>query len=133
MALESLLTQEIEATECCATDNSATDGCCAPGPVLGMAVESAETLAQLFKAISSPVRVRMLDILSRHAGEACVCDIENQFDLSQPTISHHLGVLRKAGLVASEQRGLWAFYFVRPAALEQLRGWLAGLATDTPG
>lgn len=130
MALESLLTQEIEAAECCTTTDSGIDSCCAPGPVLGMAVESAETLAQLFKAISSPVRVRMLDILSRHAGEICVCDIESQFDLSQPTISHHLGVLRKAGLVESEQRGLWAFYFVRPTALEQLRGWLAGLAAD---
>jgi len=95
-----------------------------------MAVESAELLARLFKAISSPVRVQMLDILSRHAGEVCVCDIENQFDLSQSTISHHLGVLRKAGLVASEQRGLWAFYYVRPAALEQVRGWLAGLTAD---
>ncbi|MBI3958927.1 MAG: helix-turn-helix transcriptional regulator [Chloroflexi bacterium] len=95
-----------------------------------MAVESAENLAQLFKAISSPVRVQMLDILSRHAGEVCVCDIESQFALSQPTISHHLGVLRKAGLVQSEQRGLWAFYYVRPAALEQVRGWLAGLAAE---
>ncbi len=130
MALESLLTQEIEAGECCTTADSGTGGCCAPGPVIGMAVESAETLAHLFKAISSPVRVQMLDILSRYAGEVCVCDIENQFDLSQPTISHHLGVLRKAGLIESEQRGLWAFYFVRPAALEQLRGWLAGIATD---
>lgn len=93
-----------------------------------MAVETAENLAQLFKAISSPVRVQILDILSRHAGEVCVCDIESQFTLSQPTISHHLGVLRKAGLVQSEQRGLWAFYFVRPAALEQVQGWSGGLA-----
>ena len=133
MTVNSVLEKEIEAVECCATDGSATGGCCTPSPVLGMAVESAETLAQLFKAISSPVRVQMLDILSRHAGEVCVCDIENQFDLSQPTISHHLRVLRKAGLVASEQRGLWAFYFVRPAALEQVQGWLSGLATDERG
>ena len=70
MALESLLTKEIEAGECCTTADSGIDSCCAPGPVLGMAVESAETLAQLFKAISSPVRVQMLDILSRHAGRS---------------------------------------------------------------
>ena len=125
MTADSVLIESIQTGECCETT-----GCCAPGPVLGMAVESAENLAQLFKAISSPVRVQMLDILSRHAGEVCVCDIEGQFALSQPTISHHLGVLRKAGLVQSEQRGLWAFYFVRPAALEQVRGWLAGLATE---
>lgn len=125
MALERLLTEEITADACCTTD-----GCCQSTPVLGMAAESAEKLAGLFKAISSPVRVQMLDILSRHGGDVCVCDIESQFELSQPTISHHLGVLRKAGLVESEQRGLWAFYFVRPAALAQLRGWLDGLATD---
>lgn len=116
------LLEQIETGTCCETTS-----CCAPGPVIGMAVERAEQLAQLFKAISSPVRVQMLDILSRHGGEVCVCDIEEQFELSQPTISHHLGVLRKAGLVESEQRGLWAFYFVRPGSVEQLRGWLGGL------
>jgi len=120
--LTEIVTETIQTDDCCVSEC-----CCAPGPVLGMAVETAENLAHLFKAISSPVRVQMLDILSRHAGEVCVCDIENQFDLSQPTISHHLGVLRKAGLVQSEQRGLWAFYFVRPAALAQVQGWLAGL------
>lgn len=125
MALENHLAVTTQTEDCCEAR-----ACCTPDPVLGMAVESAETLARIFKAISSPVRVQMLDILSRHAGQVCVCDIESQFDLSQPTISHHLGVLRKAGLVESEQRGLWAFYFVRPAALEQLRGWLAGLAAD---
>jgi len=128
VALNPVLVNEIEAAECCTTDS-----CCVPGPVLGMAAESAENLAHLFKAISSPVRVQMLDILSRHAGVVCVCDIESQFDLSQPTISHHLGVLRKAGLVASEQRGLWAFYYVRHATLEQVQDWLAGLAVDTRG
>ncbi len=126
MAVASVPTETIQADECCETTT-----CCAPGPVLGMAVENAENLARLFKAVSSPVRVQMLDILSRYAGEVCVCDIESQFGLSQPTISHHLGVLRKAGLVESEQRGLWAFYFVRPAALEQMRGWLAGLSADS--
>lgn len=128
MAVDSVLTETTQTDECCAAN-----GCCAPGPVLGMAVESAENLAQLFKAISSPVRVQMLDILSRHGGEVCVCDIERQFELSQPTISHHLGVLRKAGLVQSEQRGLWAFYFLRPGALAQVQGWLAGLAADGRG
>lgn len=123
MASNIVSNEVIEADECCETVS-----CCAPFPLTGMAVETAENLAQLFKAISSPVRVQILDILSRHAGEVCVCDIESQFTLSQPTISHHLGVLRKAGLVQSEQRGLWAFYFVRPAALEQVQGWLEGLA-----
>lgn len=120
---------EIMATDACCE----TTGCCAPGPVHGMPVETAENLTQLFKAMSSPIRVQILDILSRHAGEICVCDIESQFELSQPTISHHLGVLRKAGLVQSEQRGLWAFYFVRPAALQQVQGWLASLYPNETG
>lgn len=121
--------EPVAADTCCPPVN-AMPGCCAPGSVSAMAVETAENLARLFKAVSSPVRVQMLDILSRHGGEVCVCDIENQFDLSQPTISHHLGVLRKAGLVESEQRGLWAFYYVRPGAVEQVRGWLGGLIEE---
>ena len=87
------------------------------------------TLAEMLAVEEvGPVRVQMLYILSRYAGEVCVCDIESQFKLSQPTISHHLGVLRKAGLLESEQRGLWVFYYVRPAALEQLRGWLEAIS-----
>ena len=128
MTTANSLLEQIETDGCC---ESAV--CCAPGPVTAMAVESAENLARLFKAVSSPVRVQMLDILSRHAGQVCVCDIESQFDLSQPTISHHLGVLRKAGLVESEQRGLWAFYFVRPEALAYLQTWLGALAAVTRG
>ena len=125
MNVKKPLLEKIETGDCCETAV-----CCAPGPVVAMAVETAEHLARLFKAISSPVRVQLLDILSRHGGEVCVCDIEGQFDLSQPTISHHLGVLRRAGLVESEQRGLWAFYYVRPGAVELVRSWLGGLIEE---
>ena len=101
--------------------------CCELPPALRLAPDDAEELAAMFKALGHPVRLQIVDLLSRYAGQACVCDIESQFDLSQPTISHHLKILREAGLVAAEHRGLWVFYFLRPAAMDKLRGLLQGL------
>ena len=78
-------------------------------------------LAQMFKALGDPVRLRLLSLIASHSGgEACVCDISATFDLSQPTISHHLKTLRSAGLLDSERRGSWVYYRVIPAALQQL-------------
>ncbi|MBP7962302.1 MAG: helix-turn-helix transcriptional regulator [Caldilineaceae bacterium] len=107
---------------------SSTGGCCAPGLVIGMGDGTAENWANTFKALGHPVRVKMLDILSRLGGQVCVCDLEAQFDLSQPTISHHLKVLRQAGLVVAEQRGQWLFYRVQGEIVQKLTGFLAGLA-----
>jgi len=109
------------------TSGSSTGGCCAPGPVIRMGDGTAESWASTFKALGHPVRVQMLDILSRHGGQVCVCDLESQFDLSQPTISHHLKVLRQAGLVMAEQRGQWLFYRVQGEIMEKLTHFLAGL------
>ncbi len=95
--------------------------CCDLPASLRFAPEEAERLAGMFKAIGHPVRLQIVDLLSRYGGHVCVCDIEGQFSLTQPTISHHLKILREAGLVGYEQRGLWAYYFVRASALEQLR------------
>ena len=95
--------------------------CCEPAAALRFNVEQAERLAALFKAICHPVRLQIVDLLSRYSGQVCVCDIEGQFNLTQPTISHHLKVLREAGLVGAEQRGLWAYYFVRKGAVEEMR------------
>jgi ArsR family transcriptional regulator len=78
-------------------------------------------LAQMFKALGDPVRLRLLSLIASHSGgEACVCDISGTFDLSQPTISHHLKTLRSAGLLDNERRGSWVYYRVIPAALQQL-------------
>ena len=78
-------------------------------------------LARMFKALGDPVRLRLLSLVASHeGGEACVCDISDTFDLSQPTISHHLKVLRQAGLLDCERRGTWVYYWVIPAALQQL-------------
>ena len=75
----------------------------------------------MFKALGDPVRLRLLSMVASHAGgEACVCDLTPAFDLSAPTISHHLKVLREAGLLECERRGTWVFYRIVPAALAQL-------------
>lgn len=93
-------------------------GCCGlVDPAMG--IEEAEVVALRFKALADPHRVRMLNLLIRN-GELCVCDLQANFDLSQPTMSHHLGLLRKAGLVESNPRGRWAFYRVRPEAIAEL-------------
>lgn len=78
-------------------------------------------LAQMFKALGDPVRLRLLSLIASNAGgEACVCDISATFDLSQPTISHHLKVLRSAGILDCERRGSWVYYRAVPEALHQL-------------
>ncbi|MBF6178194.1 ArsR/SmtB family transcription factor [Nocardia otitidiscaviarum] len=88
---------------------------------------AATELAAVFKALSDPVRLRLLSVVASHTGqEACVCDLSEGFDVSQPTISHHLKVLRAAGLLSSERRGSWVYYRVEPAALHQLSQLLGG-------
>lgn len=81
----------------------------------------AATLATMFKALSDPVRLRLLSLIASHpGGEACVCEISATFDVSQPTISHHLKLLRSAGLIDCERRGTWVYYWVNPSALQEL-------------
>jgi ArsR family transcriptional regulator len=86
----------------------------------GMGDDEAMAVAERFKALADPTRVRMLNLLLRH-GELCVCDMQANFDLSQPTISHHLALLRKPGLIECETRGRWAFYRAVPEAIDELR------------
>jgi ArsR family transcriptional regulator, arsenate/arsenite/antimonite-responsive transcriptional repressor len=92
--------------------------CCGPDtPTLEPA--DAHELAALFKALADPTRVAIVNRLA--SAECCVCDLTDAFDLSQPTVSHHLRILREAGLVESERRGTWAYYRLVPEAIEQLR------------
>ncbi|HTZ93770.1 MAG TPA: metalloregulator ArsR/SmtB family transcription factor [Streptosporangiaceae bacterium] len=87
---------------------------------------SAAGLAQVFKALGDPVRLRLVSLIgARQGGEVCVCDLTSAFDLSQPTISHHLKVLREAGLIESERRGTWVYYRLVPAALDRIAGLLS--------
>lgn len=89
----------------------------------------------MFKALGDPVRLRLVSLIASHVGgEACVCDISSTVNLTQPTISHHLKVLRSAGLIDSQRRGTWVYYRVIPEALQQLSGVLnieAGVATPS--
>ena len=93
--------------------------CCAPGAPVLPAV-AATALADQFKALADPTRIAIVNRLAG-VGEVCVCDLVDAFALGQPTISHHLKVLREAGLVTSEKRGTWAWYRVVPERLAQLR------------
>ena len=97
---------------------TASVGCCAPLAREPLTGDQAVELARVFKAMGDPVRLRLLSLIASHeGGEACVCDLTDVFDLTGPTISHHLKVLREAGLITGERRGTWVFYRVRPDAL----------------
>ncbi|MGZ4352704.1 MAG: ArsR/SmtB family transcription factor [Gaiellaceae bacterium] len=95
------------------------DRCCSTAAVEVITAETADALARRFKALGDPTRVAILNRLAT-AGEVCVCDLNAAFDLSQPTISHHLKLLREAGLVESERRGTWAYYRLVPEAIAEL-------------
>ena len=116
---------------------SALAACCSP--VTGGIVDagSAETLARMFKALSDPTRVRLLSMIATAPPEgACACDMTEPIGLSQPTISHHLKVLRNAGILDCERRGTWVYYRVVPSALHQLSAVLVDsepLAVDQVG
>ena len=100
--------------------------CCPPLSVQPLSQAQAEQVAPLLKALADPVRLRLMSLVASHpGGEACVCDLNEAFDLSQPTISHHLKVLHEAGLLAREKRGVWVYYRVRTEALASL-GTLIG-------
>jgi ArsR family transcriptional regulator len=103
----------------------AGEPCCEPIVYPAIEPEAAGRIARVAKALGDPVRVQLVDVLRKHAGKVCVCELVPLFDLAQPTVSHHLKVLRDAGLVDSERRGLWAYYYVNPEALEELSGWLS--------
>jgi ArsR family transcriptional regulator len=100
-----------EGQECCST----------PVTREPLSDHRAAELSRVFKAIADPVRLRLLSLIASHAdGEACVCDLTAAFDLTGPTISHHLKVLREAGLIDGERRGTWVYYRVVPSALRAL-------------
>ncbi len=99
--------------------------CCEPVVYPDTDRAEAERMAQVAKALGDPIRLQLVDVLRKHAGKVCVCELVPLFDLSQPTVSHHLKVLRDAGVVGSERRGLWAYYYVVPDALGELSAWLS--------
>ena len=99
--------------------------CCEPVVYPDIEREHAERMGQVAKALGDPIRLQLVDVLRKNAGKVCVCELVPLFDLSQPTVSHHLKKLREAGIVGSERQGLWAYYYVKPEALEELSAWLS--------
>ncbi|MBV8218608.1 MAG: helix-turn-helix transcriptional regulator [Solirubrobacterales bacterium] len=104
---------------------SAGERCCEPVVYPDVERDHARRMAAIAKALGDPVRIQLVDVLRKHAGKVCVCELVPLFELSQPTVSHHLKVLREAGIVGSERQGLWAYYYVTPDALEELSAWLS--------
>ncbi len=103
----------------------AGERCCEPVAYPEVERREAQRMATVAKALGDPVRLQLVDVLRKHAGKVCVCELVPLFDLAQPTLSHHLKRLRDAGVVDSERQGLWAYYYVRPEALEELSAWLS--------
>jgi ArsR family transcriptional regulator, arsenate/arsenite/antimonite-responsive transcriptional repressor len=107
-----------------------TAACCPPLSDEPLSQAQAEQVAPLLKALADPVRLRLMSLVASHpGGEACVCDLNEAFELSQPTISHHLKVLHEAGLLDREKRGVWVYYRARTQALASL-GTLIGTSAS---
>jgi ArsR family transcriptional regulator len=106
-----------------------TIACCSPLTKEPLGVAEAERIVLLLKALADPVRLRLLSLVASYAdGEACVCDLNEAFDLSQPTISHHLKVLHEVGLLDRSKRGVWVYYRIRSEALADLGALIGGVS-----
>ena len=106
-----------------------TVACCSPLLREPLSADQAERLAPLLKALADPVRLRLVSMVAAsEGGEACVCDLNDAFDLSQPTISHHLKVLHEVGLLDRSKRGVWVYYAVRRDVLADVAALIGGSA-----
>ncbi|MEV6637889.1 metalloregulator ArsR/SmtB family transcription factor [Actinoplanes sp. NPDC051470] len=106
-------------------DLGAEAPCCPPIAQNRIPAQTAATLAPAFKALGDPIRLQLLSMIaSAEGGEACVCDLAPAFEISGPTVSHHLKVLREAGLVDAERRASWVYYRARPGLMRQLAALL---------
>jgi ArsR family transcriptional regulator len=100
--------------------------CCAEVLPARLSTEAAQQFSNDLQILAHPIRMQILDILGRSAGRVCVCDLEAALPVKQPTVSHHLRLLREAGLIDCERQGLWAYYFVQREALAALRSRITG-------
>lgn len=102
------------------------EACAVPLAGEPLSEAAAAGLAQVFKALGDPVRLRLVSLIGAHqGGQVCVCELGTAFSLTQPTISHHLKVLREAGIIDSERRGTWVYYWLVPATLARISALLA--------
>jgi len=95
--------------------------CCPPLACEPLSPSGADELAPLFKAVADPMRLRLLSLIACHdGGESCVCDLTAAFDVTAPTISYHLKILREAGLISAERRGTWVYYRINPQVMARM-------------
>jgi ArsR family transcriptional regulator, arsenate/arsenite/antimonite-responsive transcriptional repressor len=102
-------------------DRKLGERCCEPGLKPALSGRAATELAGDFELLAHPVRLQLLDVLARNEGKVCVCDLESAVPVKQPTVSHHLRLLREAGLIDSEKVGQWVYYHVRRDMLRRLQ------------
>ena len=108
--------------------------CCAPLACEPLPEAGAQELAVLFKAVADPVRLRLLSLIACHeGGESCVCDLTGAFDMTAPSVSYHLRILREAGLISAERRGTWVYYRVEPAVMARMSAVLVPQAAAVIG
>src|SRR5580693_9946609 len=106
--------------DCCPPGDGGAE-CCAPLACEPLPESGAQELALLFKAVADPVRLRLLSLIACHdGGESCVCDLLDAFDMTPPSISYHLKILREAGLISSQRRGTWVYYRVNPDVMTRM-------------
>lgn len=120
-----------QALEVIGQDDAAA--CCPGLSTAPLDEDRAAELAKVFKALGDPVRLRLLSMIASRGEEVCVCELTPAFELSQPTISHHLKLLRQAGLIDCERRGTWVYYWVLPGVLDQLAAFLTAPRTAGAG
>src|SRR3954453_16531167 len=102
---------------------AAGERCCEPVVYPNIERRQAERMAEAAKALGDPVRLTLVDVLRKHAGKVCVAELVPLFHLTQPTISHHLKLLRDAGIVGAQKDGIWSYYYLGPGALDEIAGW----------
>ena len=106
--------------DCCPPGDGGAE-CCAPLACEPLPESGAQELALLFKAVADPVRLRLLSLIACHdGGESCVCDLLDAFDMTPPSVSYHLKILREAGLISSQRRGTWVYYRVNPDVMTRM-------------
>jgi ArsR family transcriptional regulator, arsenate/arsenite/antimonite-responsive transcriptional repressor len=126
MSKQDLVIQEADGSGgCCAPEPGAGE-CCAPLAREPLPEAGAQELALLFKAVADPMRLRLLSLIACHeGGESCVCDLTEAFDVTPPSVSYHLKILREAGLISSDRRGTWIYYRVNPDVMARMSAVLA--------
>lgn len=108
--------------------------CCAPLACEPLPQATAEELAALFKAVADPARLRLLSLIACHeGGESCVCELLDAFDMTAPSVSYHLRILREAGLISAERRGTWVYYRVEPSVMGRMSSVLLPQPTTAAG